>query len=82
MIFSQNQIDSFGESTRQSFRSTMVTTLTMSDQYKVFLRFCKYSSQLNEQMDCLPKSFNLSINECTFTVCNIFRVFSFRKFSN
>ncbi|KAH9423190.1 E3 SUMO-protein ligase pias1 [Dermatophagoides pteronyssinus] len=62
--------DSLGESTRQSFRSTMVTTLTMSDQYKVFLRFCKYSTQLNEQMDCLPKSFNLSINECTFTIKN------------
>nr|XP_027194470.1 E3 SUMO-protein ligase PIAS1-like [Dermatophagoides pteronyssinus] len=69
-LIKPQRINSLGESTRQSFRSTMVTTLTMSDQYKVFLRFCKYSTQLNEQMDCLPKSFNLSINECTFTIKN------------
>ncbi|KAF7487796.1 E3 SUMO-protein ligase PIAS1 [Sarcoptes scabiei] len=37
---------------------------------KIFIRFCKYSSQLTEQTDCLPKSFVLTINNCSYTVKN------------
>ncbi|KAH9517620.1 E3 SUMO-protein ligase pias1 [Dermatophagoides farinae] len=63
-------INKLGESHRYSFRSTLVSTLPLGDQFKVFLRFCKYSTSTCEQMDCLPKSFNLTINDCTFTIKN------------
>ncbi|KAI2801157.1 E3 SUMO-protein ligase pli1 [Blomia tropicalis] len=54
------------------FHINEFSSFLQDDSYRVFLRFCKYSSALSEQIDCLPKSFNLLINTSAFQVKNKF----------
>ena len=52
------------------FNLNDVSSYLVDENCRVFLRFCKFSSSESEQMDCLPKSFNLLINCVAFQVKN------------
>ena len=57
------------------FHVNDVAKYLANDQFRVFLRFCKYSSSNIEHNDCLPKAFNLIINNTAFqaSLLNLFQ---------
>ncbi|KAH9406820.1 E3 SUMO-protein ligase pli1 [Tyrophagus putrescentiae] len=60
------QSNTLGNSFRISDISNVLYPL--NDEYKVFLRFCKPVRGQIHQLDCLPKSFNLMINQAAFQI--------------
>lgn len=50
------------------FSTLEIAQALHNDQFRVFLRFCKFAHGQTEQLDSLPKAFTLAINNQHFSV--------------